>query len=223
MRDLPDDGSAMIGGVDASLVERLEAATGRSAARGRHAYVIVEAESIQRVGLEARDGDLVLLAWPGELKAQAVATYHTHRARRLLDFVAGREGWRLEPRPHLGFRLSSRGERLYTVPTIDVAEYVRRWEAEPLDRVGWPPEAVRPELWPWLLDRGFASAADEPRLEEFLQRLGNRQAHLRPALRLSRRWPLPGPDADELGRAVAELFGALDEPQPPRSNSRTAS
>jgi hypothetical protein len=223
LHDLSDDDSNMICGWDEALVERLEAATGRAAARGRHAYVMVDAESIQRVGLETWDGDLVLLAWPGELKAQAVATYHTPRARRLLDFVARREGWRLEPRPHLGFRLSSRSERLYTMPAIDVAEYVRRWEAEPLDRVGWPPEAVRPELWPWLLDRGFASPADEAGLEDFLQRLGSRQAHLRPALRLSRRWPLPGPGTAELRRAVVELFDALGEPQPSRSNSRTAS
>src|SRR5436309_3562985 len=46
LHDLSDDDPNMICGWDEALVERLEAATGRAAARGRHAYVMVDAESI---------------------------------------------------------------------------------------------------------------------------------------------------------------------------------
>ena len=47
---------------------------------------------------------------------------------------------------------------------------------------------VRPVLWPWLLERGYAGAADESQLAGFLDRMGKRDAHLRPSIGLQRTW-----------------------------------
>ena len=49
-------------------------------------------------------------------------------------------------------------------------------------------DEVRRVLWPWLKDRGYATASDDDVLEEFLKILGRRRAHLRPGLRMNRRW-----------------------------------
>ena len=37
-------------------------------------------------------------------------------------------------------------------------------------------------------DRGYATARDDGVLEDFLKILGRRRAHLRPGLRMNRRW-----------------------------------
>jgi hypothetical protein len=61
--------------------------------------------SIQRVGLESRDEELVLSVWPGELKPQALWLYAAGRAERLLE-VAREDGWQITPAPHLAIRTS---------------------------------------------------------------------------------------------------------------------
>jgi hypothetical protein len=47
---------------------------------------------------------------------------------------------------------------------------------------------VRPVLWPWLLERGYADVRDERQLGWFLDRLGKRDTHLRPSIGLQRAW-----------------------------------
>jgi hypothetical protein len=59
-------------------------------------------------------------------------------------------------------------------------------------------EELRGSLWPWLKRREYADEADDPLLERFISILGRRRAHLRPGLRLHRRW-----DAD-LVRSISE-------------------
>jgi hypothetical protein len=84
---------------------------------------------------------------------------------------------------------------------------------------------VRRFLWPWLKQRGYADAADDEALEQFLGVLGKRPAHMRPGLRLKRRW-----DSDAIGRLggrhelalsirrdVNAILRAGDEPQLPAS------
>ncbi len=44
------------------------------------------------------------------------------------------------------------------------------------------------ELWPWLLQRGYASERDTERLDPFLRALGRRFAHLRPTMHVARSW-----------------------------------
>lgn len=60
------------------------------------------------------------------------------------------------------------------------------------------------ELWPDLLDLGFASPADEARLPAFRERLGARPVDFRAALRASRRCT-----PDELRDAVGEILAVL--------------
>ncbi len=77
-------------------------------------------------------------------------------------------------------------------------------------------------LWLWLRERQYATAEDDQRLETFLKRLGHRDAHLRPSIRLCRTWPWPhAAELDERGTLVTdirtaarELLDALDEPLP---------
>jgi hypothetical protein len=154
---------------------------------------------------------------------QARYLYDGERAPRLL--AAAREaGWEVDTRPHLAFRNSRAAQRFYTNPTIGVDEYVARWAGPDGRRIGQhEPGAIRTGLWPWLLERGYASHADEPELEPFLARLGRRPAHLRPGLRLLRRWrgneiaALGGRDAlaHEIRSAVNRLLTAVGDPKVP--------
>ena len=55
---------------------------------------------------------------------------------------------------------------------------------------GHHPDTIRDKLWPWLIERGYATKPDSPLLEPFLDRVAkrNRDVHLRPGLSLMRRW-----------------------------------
>jgi hypothetical protein len=64
---------------------------------------------------------------------------------------------------------------------IDPDDYVRRWSSEDTGRIAaYTSSEVRESLWPWLVERGYAAEGDDHVLNEFLQVLGKRQAHLRP-------------------------------------------
>lgn len=88
---------------------------------------------------------------------------------------------------------------------------------------GYRCDRVRPDLWPWLLERGYRSLKDESQLAGFLDRLGKRDAHLRPGIEIQRTWSRAGAASlDQRGAltgglraAVTELLGVLDEPLPP--------
>lgn len=148
----------------------------------------------------------MLFTWPAELKPQARHLYHGFRGQRVLA-AAAEFGWDVDTRPHLAFRNSRPSQRLYMNPVITVGEYVARWSGSDLSRIGsHEPQAIRDPLWPWLQERGYASAADGPELPPFLDRLGRRPAHLRPGLRLMRRWNASEVSAlDAEGRLLYEL------------------
>lgn len=98
-------------------------------------------------------------------------------------------------------------------------EYVGQWSDEDL---GWvrqyDVEALRDELWPRLLERGYAKPTDA--LDAFCERLGNRPAYLRPGIRIRRTWPgelaedLDDRDAlvPEVRQAIKHVLAVLDEP-----------
>ena len=144
--------------------------------------------STQRLGLYDVGGGLALFTWPAELMPQAKYLYGSGRAPRLLA-VAHKDDWDVEARPHLAFWNAAWKQRLYLSPTIAVSEYVSQWAGADGRRIGQhDADTIRTGLWPWLIERGYASEKDAPELEQFLRRLGKRPAHLRPALRLLRRW-----------------------------------
>ena len=180
--------------------------------------------STQRLAIGDVGGGIVVLTWPAELVEQAEHVYTAERGHRLLE-AAAEGGWDVDLRPHLAFWLARPEERLYTNPrpTMAAEEYVARWEGDDDERIGaHPRQTVRGELWPWLLERGYASAKDEDELEPFIGRLESRRrdAHLRPALRLLRRWEREDVAAlgghDQLAHVVREamnrLLRAVDDP-----------
>jgi hypothetical protein len=169
--------------------ELLRAVTGLEPVRGGRDVLLEPAgvRSTQRLALSDFGGGIAVFTWPAELKPQAMHLYSGGRPRRLLEAAAA-GGWEVDMRPHLGFRNADWRQRLYTNPTIAVEEYVARWSGADGRRIGaHKPDTLRSGLWPWLLARGHASERDTPELEPFLRRLGRRDAHLRPALRLLRR------------------------------------
>jgi hypothetical protein len=101
-------------------------------------------------------------ACPRELKEQAKYLYGSRLGRPMI--AAARErGWTAQPSPHLAFRNSSAPVRLYMAPTLDAAEYARRWEEGDLDRAGAHSRTdVRRNLWPWLKSRGYGTDDDDP-------------------------------------------------------------
>jgi hypothetical protein len=192
--------------------------------------------SLQRAALDFDEHDrLTLHLWPGELKPQAEHLYAAGHADRLCalatngDTNGARAGqgsprWRVEPQPLLGFRNAPRRTRVYMTCRLDAQTYARRWEGEDWGHVGaHHRDKLRTELWPWLLERGYASEGDTARLDPFLHALGRRFAHLRPSMHVSRSWDwneaerlddeglLPGEIHDALNR----VLGLLGEPQLP--------
>jgi hypothetical protein len=169
--------------------------------------------STHRLAIGGVGGGVALFTWPAELKKQALYLYGSGRENGSLRWH-WRTGWDIATRPQLAFRMSPASERLYLTPTIGPAQYIAQWSGSDLRRVGrYEPAAIRPILWPWLLDRGYASMGDEAELEPFLTRLRVKEqeyAFLRPGLRLLRRWsPEQVADLRAPGRLVAEVRTAV--------------
>ncbi len=174
--------------------------------------VALGAVSIQRAALDVDDEQLVLHLWPGELKAQAEHLYAAGHAERLCELAAGDERWRVEPQPLLGFRNAPKRTRVYLSCTLDALEYARRWQGEDWSHVGsHHRQTIRTELWPWLLQRGYASPEDAERLDPFLHALGRRFAHLRPGIHVSRSWSWEeAQKLDDDGLLAGEIRDAID-------------
>jgi hypothetical protein len=157
---------------------------------------------------------LTLHLWPGELKPQAEHLYAGGRAERLCDLV-GQDGdsWQVRPQPLLGFRNAPVRTRVYLTCNLDPGEYARRWQGSDWKRVGaHHRNHVREQLWPWLLDRGYAEPGDEDRIEPFLRALGRRFAHLRPSMHVSRSWAWEQAERlDDEGLLVGEVRTAIDK------------
>jgi len=197
---------------------------------GTHASVMVRidnavgSQSTERLSLQWRPDGLVLGTHPAELMRQAEAIYRTGRGQRILDFAAGRPaGWRVRPHVHLAYRSASFLQRFYLTCDLDLDEYVHGWLGNDFAYIrGYHRDEV-PDLWEWLLKRGYARGTDESHLPGFLERLGKRDAHLRAGIRIERTWSraeaasLDQRDAlaGEISAAVTELLGVLDEPLPP--------
>jgi hypothetical protein len=170
------------------------------------------AQSLQRAALDIDEADrLTLHMWPGELKPQAEHLYAAGHADRLCE-LAARTDWRVEPQPLLGFRNAPRRTRVYLTCTLDAPTYARRWEGEDWSHVGaHHRDAIRAELWPWLLERGYASERDAERLDPFLRALGRRFAHLRPSMHVARSWTWSEAERlEDEGRLVPEIRDALN-------------
>jgi hypothetical protein len=182
-------------------------------------------KSTQRISLQQQDEGLALSTKPAELKPQAKAFYRTVNAQQLLDLLARRpEAWRARPNAHLAFRNASPGQRLYLTCRLPVTNYIRRWMGDDFTQIrAYHRDEVRESLWPWLRERQYAAPEDDQELEEFINRLGRRDAHLRPSIEIWRIWPWAyAVEADERGTlvgeistAITELLTALGEPLPP--------
>ncbi len=171
------------------------------------------AVTLQRAALEADEDRLTLHIWPGELKAQAEQLYAGGRAERLCELIAGadRGAWSVRPQPLLGFRNAPVRTRVYLTCELDPGEYARRWQGPDWKRVGaHHRNHVRDQLWPWLIDRGYASPGDEERIEPFLRALGRRFAHLRPSMHVTRTWEWEEAERlDDEGLLTGEIHAAL--------------
>jgi hypothetical protein len=172
------------------------------------------AVSLQRAALDVEEERLTLHLWPGELKRQAEHLYAGGGAQRLGELI-GQDGeaWRVQPQPLLGFRNAPVRTRVYLTCALDPAEYATRWQGEDWKKVGaHHRNHIRPELWPWLLERGYASEVDEERLDPFLRALGRRFAHLRPAIHVSRSWSWQEAETlDDEGLLPQEIQTALNK------------
>ena len=185
----------------------------------------IKTKSTQRMTLEQQDDSLALSTFPAELKPQAEALYRTGRAKRLMDFVAEHPGaWQAMPNMQLAFHNAPVAQRLFPDCHLGITEYVHRWSGNDFAQVGAHRyDEIRENLWPWLRQRQYAGPQDDQQLDEFLGRLGRRDAHLRPGITVRRIWPwAQAVDLDERGAlvgevraAVTELLTALDEPLPP--------
>lgn len=187
---------------------------------------------VQRAMLDLDDEDnLTLHMWPGELKPQARRLYFSDGLAERLCALGERPGWRIQPQPILGFRNAPRRTRVYLTCRLDARAYARQWHNGDWTRVGaHPRDKVTAELWPWLLQRGYAREEDTVRLEPFLLTLGRRAAHLRPSMHVARTWSWAQAraleDEDQLAPAIREslsdVLAALAEPPlgSPRPDAR---
>jgi hypothetical protein len=183
-------------------------------------------QSTQRLALGDAGGGIVVALWPAELKPQADYLYTNGRGKAMV--MAAREhGWDVRPSPHLAFFTSPPSQRLYMAPELDPEEYAERWEGADAWHIGQhSADEVRQHLWPWLKQRGYASAEDDDVLRQFLSLLGRRPTHLRPAMRFRRQWDAAA--VSQLGRTelasavraeVNDILQAAGEPGLPASAS----
>ena len=168
--------------------------------------------STQRLLVSDIGGSVIAAFWPAELKPQAEYLYRDGRGVAMVR--AARElGWKVWAAPHIAFFTAPASRRLYMEPEIDPAVYAERWEGDDAQWIGeHAPEELRPVVWPWLKERGYASDADDEVLERFLPILGRRPAHLRPALRFHRRWDrteIASMPDEEIARIVRDSVNAL--------------
>ena len=153
----------------------------------KETHVLLSARSVQRLALGHGPRGLVLAMWPAELKRHGEYLY-----RNGLGVPMVREalslGWTVEGAPHLAFRNSGAGRRLYLQAVGDAVGYARLFEGDGFDRVGaYSHPDVRAVLWPWLKERGWATDADDSLLEDWLANyLGRREAFFRAGLRMHR-------------------------------------
>jgi hypothetical protein len=182
--------------------------------------------SLQRTALDVEAERLTLHLWPGELKAQAEQLYTGGRAESLCELLGedGPGAWQVKPQPLLGFRNAPVRTRVYLTCRLEPGEYARRWQGEDWKKVGaHHRNHIVADLWPWLLERGYASAPDRDRLDPFLHALGRRFAHLRPTIHVSRSWDWNEAErldderllAGEIHDALNRVLGLLGEPQLP--------
>jgi hypothetical protein len=200
--------------------------TGREPARAGHADVDdgTGIRLVKRLTIRELDGGLAILTWPAELKDQATFLYSGDRAARLLDAGAA-GGWEIIPRPHLSYFNAPARQRFYMTPRLSAREYVTQWAAGDVRKAGSTSFEDVVDLWPWLLDRRYASESDRGEFESFLGRLArsNRPGHLRPGLRLKREWPAAevndlrdsGRLADTLRESFNRVLRAVDDPDLP--------
>lgn len=180
--------------------------------------------TMQRIALQQDGDDLALCTWLAELKPQAKALYQTGRAQRLVDFLAEHPGaWRARPNIHLAFWKAPVSQRLYLNCQLEISDYIRGWSQSDFGEVGLHHhDKIRDTLWPWLQEHHYAGPDDDLKLDAFLNRLGDRDAHLRPRIKLCRTWPwAQAVDLDDRGALVTQvraevddLLTALDEPLP---------
>jgi hypothetical protein len=99
--------------------------------------------------------------------------------------------------------------------------YVLRWSGDDFADIRAHPNGdIRNRLWPWLREREYAGPEDDEWLDAFLERLGRRDAHLRPGIEVQRIWRWKDAvDLDERGvlagdirDGIAALLTALEEP-----------
>jgi hypothetical protein len=224
------------------LGQLLEMSTGIEAAaedrpevRASAAVMIDKAigtKTTQRLSLQARGDGLALCTWPAELKPQAQEMYQAARVDRLLNFLGkDQQSWQAWPTVHLAYRSAPSRQRVYLHPHLEIREYVHQWLAGDLDRVGaHQRDHISEDLWPWLLEHGYADPVDKQPLAEFLVRLGRRPVLLRPAIALERLWPWAdaialdrsGGLTDEIRSAIIDILTALDEPLPPACRPSSA-
>jgi hypothetical protein len=182
-------------------------------------------KTTQRICLQQHGDTLILRTWLAELKPQAQALYRTGKTKRLIHLLSERGGqWYARANVHLAFRNAAAALRLYPHCRLEATEYIQRWSGDDFAWVGaHSRDELRSTLWPWLRNRQYAGPEDDDELDAFLNRLGRRDAHLRPSLEVTRYWPwAEAVELDERGAltgdlrsAVNELLSALGEPLPP--------
>jgi hypothetical protein len=184
--------------------------------RDRTRYLMLDehlgTESVQRAELAVvtEQRQLWLEMWPGESNSQARHLYSADRANRLAA-LNGTAGWDIAPNVHLSFRNAHWRQRLYLdASDLPIARYAAQWSDGDLDRIGqYDAPVLREELWPWLLERGYAKPTDD--LDWFCERLGNRPAYLRPGIRIRRTWPLDeGEQLDDRNELVGEIRQSIN-------------
>jgi hypothetical protein len=163
--------------------------------------------STQRLWIADVADGVAVATWPAELAPQARYLYGGGLGSGLVAAAIER-GWTVEPSPHIAYRTSPPGRRLYMRPSIAALDYVASWQDEgALRRVGgnYAREDVEHELWPWLKQMGFADDGDDAELQRFLgEFLRGWPANMRPGLRFRRVWT--SAEAAGLGSALAETI-----------------
>lgn len=184
----------------ADLLQAVTGLTPADAANHVPLDVTFGVSCVQRLAIASTGAEAIVGLWPCEMLRHARPLYESRRGTRLVA-AAIAAGWDVRSNLHLGFRNAPPSRRLYLNPLVSPEEYARRWEVEDYEMIRqFDLASITDELWPWLIERGYVTSRDGVKLEQFLDVLGNRPAHLRPGLRIVQQFPV-----NDLTRTAADI------------------
>jgi len=171
--------------------------------------------AFDRVSLYIEGGNVVLSAWPAELRDQYKSVYSDPKKVDALIALTDNPAWHVQANFHLAYWRSSVPQRWYPTRHLLGPVYVQRWIEDFQDqRAGRRPreDIKEPSFRQWLVQRGYATESEMESLDEWADKLPMDHFDIRPSIQVTRSWQLADAVAqDSTGQFIAEVREAINQ------------